>query len=308
MSFELIILGSSSALPTSKRSTAAHLLNMNERFFLIDCGEGTQIQLRRFRLSPARINHIFISHLHGDHIFGLFGLISSLGLMGRKAKLHLYGPTGLEEMISGTLEFFGKIPFELVFHIAEDDKILFRDSKTEVIPIRLLHRTETFGYLFRERPRMLNVDKKKIAEYGLGIADIKNIKEGRDHLLDDGSIIPNRELTLPPFKQRAYAYISDTAYLPEIAARLKGVDLLFHEATFLEKDLHLAKETFHSTARQAAMVAHEAYAGKLLIGHFSTRYKSEKAFVHEAREIFSDTIAVNDGDRFSVELTRVKRE
>ncbi|MDF1570119.1 MAG: ribonuclease Z [Bacteroidales bacterium] len=308
MSFELIILGSSSALPTSKRSTAAHLLNMNERFFLIDCGEGTQIQLRRFRLSPARINHIFISHLHGDHVFGLFGMISSLGLMGRKAILNLYGPTALEEMIRVHLGFSGTLPFELRFHVAQEKQVIYQDSKTEVIPVRLKHRAETFGYLFREKPRLLNVDKAKIEEYGLGVADIKNIKEGRDHLLEDGTVVPNASLTLPPIRQRSYAYISDTAYLPGIAEQIRGVDLLFHEATFLEKDLGLANQTLHSTARQAALVAKAAGAGKLLLGHFSTRYKSDELFLEEARAEFPESVAVNDGDRFTVEQRRVQRD
>lgn len=304
MSFELIILGSSSALPTSKRSTAAHLLNMNERFFLIDCGEGAQIQLRRFRLSPARINHIFISHLHGDHVFGLFGLISSLGLMGRKAILNLYGPEGLEEMIRAHLVFFGKLPFEIRFHVAEDDQVLYQDSKTEVIPVRLLHRAVTFGYLFREKPRLLNVDKSKIETYNLGVADIKKIKEGSDHVTEDGKVIPNSALTLPPIRPRSYAYISDTAYMPEIAERIKDVDLLFHEATFLEKDIGLARDTLHSTATQAALVAKAAGAGKLLLGHFSTRYKSDEQFLREARSVFPEAVAVNDGDRFIVEQRR----
>ncbi len=307
MSFELIILGSSSALPTSKRSTAAHLLNMNERFFLIDCGEGTQIQLRRFRLSPARINHIFISHLHGDHVFGLFGLISSLGLMGRKAILNLYGPEGLEEMIRVHLGFFGALPFEIRFHVAEDNRVVYQDSKTEVIPVRLLHRAATFGYLFREKPRLLNIDKSQIEQYDLGVADIKKIKEGKDHVLSDGTVIPNSALTLPPIRQRSYAYISDTAYLPEIAERLQGVDLLFHEATFLEKDIGLARQTFHSTAKQAALLASAAGAGKLLLGHFSTRYKSDELFLEDAREVFPASVAVNDGDRFTVEQRREKR-
>lgn len=308
MSFELIILGSSSALPTSKRSTAAHLLNMNERFFLIDCGEGTQIQLRRFRLSPARINHIFISHLHGDHVFGLFGMVSSLGLMGRKAVLNLYGPAALEEMMRVHLGFFGALPFELRFHAAKEKQVVYQDSKTEVIPVRLKHRAETFGYLFREKPRLLNVDKAKIEQYGLGVADIKNIKEGKDHLLENGTVVPNASLTLPPIRPRSYAYISDTAYLPEIAEQIWGVDLLFHEATFLEKDAGLAGQTLHSTARQAALVAKAAGAGKLLIGHFSTRYKSDKVFLEEARAIFPESVAVNDGDRFTVKQRRSQED
>ena len=307
MSFELIILGSSSALPTSKRSTAAHLLNMNERFFLIDCGEGTQIQLRRFRLSPARINHIFISHLHGDHVFGLFGLFSSLGLMGRKAAIHLYGPSALEEMVETHRRFFGPLPYLTMYHRCEDGQLVYEDSKTEVTALKLLHRTETYGYVFREKLKLLNIDTSKIEQYGLGVEDIKNIKEGRDHVAATGEIIPNSELTLAPFRQRSYAYISDTAKMNRVPDQLKGVDLLFHETTFLEKDSDLARQTFHSTAKGAAEFAREADAGKLLLGHFSTRYKDDELFVQEARSVFPKTVAVQDGDRFTVEQVRQQR-
>lgn len=304
MSFELIILGSSSALPTSKRSTAAHLLSINERFFLIDCGEGTQIQLRKNKLSPARINHIFISHLHGDHVFGLFGLVSSLGMMGRRADLHLYGPQALEEMMKIHLDFFGPLPFSLRFHISEPGKCVYQDSKIEVHSLQLKHRKETYGYVFREKPVLLNIDKKIIEKYNLGVEDIKNIKNGSDLLLEGGKLIPNSELTLSPLLPRSYAYISDTAYMPELSDSLHNIDLLYHEATFLEEDLALAKQTYHSTARQAASLAKEAGAGKLLIGHFSTRYKDEEKFSKEAQQVFPDTVSINDGDRFIVEQRR----
>jgi ribonuclease Z len=277
---------------------------MNERFFLIDCGEGTQIQLRRFKLSPARINHIFISHLHGDHIFGLFGLLSSLGMMGRRAELHLYGPALLEEIIRTHLNFFGPLPFRICFHFCEDGKVVYEDSKTEVYSLKLIHRTETFGYLFKEKPYKLNVDKEMINRYGLGVEDIKQIKEGKDFRTEDGNLIPNSQLTMAPIRPRTYAYISDTAYMENISELLFGVDLMFHEATFLEEDADLAKQTFHSTARQAAMVAKTAKAGKLLIGHFSTRYKNENCFLMEAKTVFENTTAVNDGDKFTVAQIR----
>jgi len=277
---------------------------MNERFFLIDCGEGTQIQLRRNRLSAARINHIFISHLHGDHLFGIFGLMSSLGLMGRTAILNLYGPKALEEIIETHLGFFGPLPYDVQYHVCKHNSVVYEDKKNEVIPVRLKHRTETFGYLFREKRRSLNVIKGKIREYNLGIEDIKNVKSGKDYITENGTKIPNSELTLPPIHSRSYAFISDTAYMPGVAELLKGVDILYHEATFLEKDKDLAEQTFHSTVSQAARVAKDADAGKLLIGHFSTRYKAEDSFVKEATEIFPDVVAVNDGDRFSLELSR----
>lgn len=305
MSFELIILGSSSALPTSKRSTAAHLLNVNERFFLIDCGEGTQIQLRKNRLSPARINHIFLSHLHGDHVFGLFGLISSMGMMGRKSPLHIYGPKATREMLESHFSYFTVPPFEVKFHVCENEKLIFEDSKIEVLALQLKHRTETYGYLFKEKPRPLNLDKSKISYYEIGIEDIRKVKEGMDYLTDQGRIVPNSELTLPPWKRRSYAYISDTAFLPALANKIKGVDLLFHEATFLKKDINLAELTLHSTSSQAAEIARLAEAGKLLIGHFSTRYKKDQLFFDEAYEVFKNTVVVNDGDRFPVEPVRV---
>ena len=307
MSFELIILGSSSALPTSKRSTAAHLLNINERFFLIDCGEGAQIQMRRLRLSPARINHIFISHLHGDHVFGLFGLISSLGLMGRNADLHLYGPSGLEELLDSCFGFFGTLPFSLVHHCVENGQIVFEDSKTEVRAIELLHRTPTFGYLFKEKPKMLNIRKDKIEDYRLGVEEIVRVKKGEDLITSNG-VIPNRELTYPPWHCRSYAYISDTAYFPEIANIIQDVDLLFHEATFLERDRKLALETYHSTAMQAATIALKAKAKKLLIGHFSTRYKDSNEFRAEAEQFFKSVVCVSDGDRYHIDMYREEEE
>ena len=304
MSFEITILGSSSALPTSKRSTTAHLLNINERFFLLDCGEGVQIQLRKFRLSPARINHIFISHMHGDHVFGLFGLLSSLGMMGRKADLNIYGPEKMEEMLDNHLSFFGPLPYKLKFHIPVAGEVVYEDSKTEVVPIDLLHRTQTFGYIFREKAKAMNLDKDKLEEYNIGIEARVKIKNGADFITEEGKTIKNKDLTMKPWLIRSYAYISDSGFKPSLADKIQGVDLLYHEATFLERDKKLAKKTLHSTARQAAEIALRAKAGKLLIGHFSTRYKSEQEFVDEATELFNETIAVNDGDVFSIPLKR----
>lgn len=305
MSFELIVLGSSSALPTSKRSTAAHLLNINERLFLIDCGEGTQIQLRKYKLNPAKISHIFISHLHGDHVFGLFGLLSSLELMGRKSALNLYGPKALEEMMESHFSYFRKPTYGIRYHISKDKKIVYEDSKLEVLALRLNHRAETYGYLFKEKERPLNLNKAKIEFYNLGIEDIKKVKAGCDHITETGKLIPNEKLTLPPFIRRSYAYISDTSFLPRIAAYLNGVNLLFHEATFIESDRDLAKQTLHSTSKQAAEIAKLSDAEKLLIGHFSTRYKDEKVLLEEAKSVFKNTEAVNDGDRFEVEEKRI---
>jgi len=306
VSFELTILGSSSALPTSKRNTTAHLLNINERFFLIDCGEGVQIQLRKLHISPARINHIFISHLHGDHVFGLFGLLSSLGLMGRKADLHIYAPEKMEEMLNSHLSYFGPLPYVLKFHIPLPGERVYEDSKTEVHAIELMHRTQTFGYIFREKDKLLNLNKEKLEKYNINIEERVKIKNGADYLTAEGKTIPNKELTMKPWHPRSYAFISDSGFKSSIASQIQGVDLLYHEATFLERDRKLAKQTLHSTAKQAAEIALRANAGRLIIGHFSTRYKSEQEFADEAQEVFGETVAVNDGDVYSVPLKREK--
>ncbi len=310
MSFNLTILGSSSALPTTKRFPTAHLLQVDERFFLIDCGEGTQVQLRKFGYNPARIHHIFISHLHGDHVFGLFGLLSTMGMMGRRVPLHLYGPDTLETMMKQHFSFFGNPPFEMIYHAPgqEGDGYIFEDNRIMVTPIPLKHRTITYGYLFREKKKLLNLRKECISGYGLGIADVMRIKQGADHVTETGEVIPNNRLTLPPFRQRSYAYISDTVFEPALSERLKDVDLLFHEATFAEKDRGLALETLHSTALQAAVIARDSGAGRLLIGHFSSRYKDHALLVEEARSIFEPTFGVNDGDCYSVDQIRVTTE
>ncbi|MEN8203394.1 MAG: ribonuclease Z [Bacteroidota bacterium] len=310
MTFELIILGSSSALPTSKRFPTAHLLKVDERFFLIDCGEGTQIQLRKYGLNPARIHHIFISHLHGDHVYGLFGLLSTMGMMGRKIPLNLYGPSRLKEMMEQHLSFFGNLPFGLSFHApdADPEVCIYEDEKLTVLPIPLTHRTTTFGYLFREKKKLLNVRKEQIEKYGIGIADVVRIKQGEDFTCSDGSVIPCSSLTLPPYQQRSYAYISDTVYDPDLLPKVQKVNLLFHEATFLDKDKKLAADTKHTTAAQAATLAKKAEVGKLLIGHFSSRYKDYELLEEEARAIFRNTHGVKDGEVYSLPPERVSTE
>ena len=309
-SFELIILGSSSTLPTSKRYPTAHLLQVDERFFLIDCGEGTQIQLRKFGLNPGRIHHIFISHLHGDHVYGLFGLLSTMGMMGRKVTLNLYGPTRLKEMLEDHFSFFGSLPFPLEFHAPSPNTAIpiFEDEKLTVTPVQLKHRILTYGYLFREKKRALNVRKEMLERHDLGIADLVRIKAGEDFISPDGSRIPNQSLTFPPYRQRSYAYISDTLFDPGLAEVLKGVDLLFHEATFSNKDEKLATETKHSTAEQAGKLAKLAGVKKLLIGHFSSRYKAHGVLEEEARVEFPESYGVKDGDVYSVSQERVSTE
>jgi ribonuclease Z len=309
VSFSITILGSSSALPTSERFPTAHLLNANERFFLIDCGEGTQMQLRKFRIRLGKINHIFISHLHGDHIFGLFGLISTFSLIGRTSTLHVFGPDLIEELILDHLKFFqNELSFEIAIHKFQHHRpaLIHQDTNIEVLTIPLKHRIPTCGFLFREKQVPRNIKKDMVEKYQIPIRDIVKIKEGKDFKTGDGKTIPNSELTLPPFRTRSYAYCSDTAYSEKIIDLVKSVDILYYETTFLHKDEDLAAETLHSTSRQAAEIALKADARKLLIGHFSSRYKNYDSFEKEAQEIFPETIAVKDGDVFSITRVRGK--
>ncbi|MEN8120596.1 MAG: ribonuclease Z [Bacteroidota bacterium] len=305
MTFSVTILGSSSALPTSNRFSTAHLFNSNERFFLIDCGEGTQIQLRRFRLRFSIINHIFISHLHGDHYFGLFGLISTFALLGRKADLHIYAHAGLEKMIECQFPD-NNINYNIVFHKITPQKevVLYEDKQLIVSTFPLKHRIPANGFLFKEKERELNLRKDVISKYNLSIKDIQSIKKGNDYLWEDEKIIKNKQLTFPPYQSRSYAFCSDSAYYPKIVEYIKNVDLLYHEATFAEDMKEMAKKSTHSTAKQAAQIADKANVGKLLIGHFSSRYKNEKLIENEAKEVFENTEAVIEGNTYGIELKR----
>ena len=307
MQFSLTILGSSSALPTSKRFPTAHLLNVNERFFLIDCGEGAQMQLRKFKTRFGKINRIFISHTHGDHIFGLFGLFSTFQLLGRKLDLHIHAPGELKALIDFYTANFGEnLDYRIILHSLgfKRPMLIYRDNSVEVTSFPLKHRTPTCGFLFRETPVLLNLRKEAMDIYKPGIAEIHEIKMGKNLILHSGMVIPNSELTLPPWKPRTYAYCSDTVFDPGIAEIVKGVDLLYHEATFSAADEAVARDTLHTTTTQAAYIAKMAEAKKLLIGHFSSRYKNIELIVEEAKSIFPETIGVNDGDTFIVERQR----
>ena len=308
MSFSVTILGSSSAIPTTTRFPTAQVLNVHERFFLIDCGEGTQMQLRRFSVNMSRINHIFISHLHGDHIFGLFGLFSSYSLMGRKNDLHIYAHRDLEATLDHYRQYFGVgLSYSIIFHpfIAAKPAEIYNDKHltVEIVPLR--HSVPVAGFIFREKKRLLNVKKEAIEKYSLGIKDIRNIKEGMNFVTPAGETISNQELTLPPYKQRSYAFCTDTLYFTRLAEQLKNIDLLYYEATFANNDKKLARLTGHSTAGQAALLAKKANVGKLLIGHFSTRYKKTDLLLQEAREVFAETIAVEDGEKYSISQVRL---
>ncbi len=308
MSFSITVLGSSSALPTSQRFPTAQVLKIRERFFLIDCGEGAQMQIRRYNLPFSRIHHIFISHLHGDHVFGLFGLLSSMNLMGRKALLTIHAHATLEPTLQHFKKYFGN---ELLFPVklnsipARRQSLIYEDKQVTVEAIPLKHRIPASGFLFREKKRPLNIKKEMVELLKIPFQEIIKIKNGADYVSEKGEIFRNKDLTLPEIKPLSYAYISDTAYKEKIADVIKGVDILYHEATFLNADKKLAGITGHSTALQAATIAKKAEAGKLIIGHFSPRYKDISKFVEEARSVFENTYAVEDGDVFEAQESRL---
>lgn len=300
---KLTILGTSSALPTSERYPSAHVLNARERLFLIDCGEGTQMQLRKARIRFGKINHIFISHLHGDHVFGLYGLLSTFSLMGRVAPLNLYAPENYGSMLQSHLNDFDiNLAFNINFiPLTGKDPVLILDDKyLTVTSFPLKHRVPSFGFLFREKQHDKNVIKEKIAEFGIPGVRIPAIKKGDDYLTPAGEIIRNEELTYPAPPPLSYAYCSDTRYFSRLPSFLKDVTLLYHEATFDKSLTELAVVTGHSTTTDAARVAKESGAGTLIIGHYSARYKSVDFLVDEAREIFPNTIPGIDGKTYEI--------
>jgi ribonuclease Z len=302
MTFSVTILGSNSALPTTKRYPTAQALNVSERFFLIDCGEGTQLQLRKNKIKFSRINNIFISHLHGDHVFGLIGLISTFGLLGRTNDLHIYAHSDLEKILQPQIDYFcNELKFTPVFHHlnTKEPEQIFEDKNITVTSFPLKHRVPTCGFLFKEKQKEPNIKKEAIAKYDLSISEIVRIKKG-EPLYEDGKLIPPEELIIPPPDPRSYAFCSDTGYNPKMIPVIKNVDLLYHEATFAEEHAGLAKKTTHSTAKQAAAIAKEANAKKLLLGHFSSRYDDLSILEKEAKEIFPETYIVNDGEVWEV--------
>jgi ribonuclease Z len=301
MTFSLTVLGSSSALPTENRFPTAHVLNVHERFFLIDCGEGAQIQLKRFgNIKYSKFNDIFISHLHGDHIFGLFGLISSLALTGRTADLHIYAHNDLKDILDNHLKYFGEnMSYNIIFHSVNAclNKIIYEDSYMTVETIPLKHRIPTCGYLFREKMPQRNIYKNLITKYNISVDDIINIKNGGNFITDSGEEIPNEQLTYIPYMPRSYAFCSDTMYSEKVAEIVKDVDLLYHEATFLNDMQVMAHQTFHSTTVEAASIALKAGVKSLLIGHFSSRYDDDmlSLFQKEVQSVFPDSDIVQEG-------------
>jgi ribonuclease Z len=290
--FQLNILGCGSALPTTRHFSSSQVINLRNKLYMIDCGEGAQLQLRKSKLKFSRLNRIFISHLHGDHVFGLLGLISSFGLLGRTAELHIYSPVGLQKLFEPLLNFFCyQLPFSVIFHefTTKEPTLIFEDRTITVTTIPLSHRIPCCGFLFEEKKLANHLIRETADFYGIPISQFNCIKNGDDYVTPEGEIIPNCKLTTPADAPRRYAYCSDTRYKPEIISQIKGVDLLFHEATFADEDQARAKETYHSTASQAATIARDAEVGELVIGHFSARYEEESVLLNEASAIFPKT-------------------
>lgn len=301
--FDLTILGSSSATPTSKRNPSSQLLNVAERYFLIDCGEGTQMQLRRYKVKFQRIEHIMISHLHGDHYLGLMGLLLSMHLLGRTDKLHLYGPAELKEILDVQLKHSQTtLAYELIFHPINNDapRVIFEDEKVSVETIILNHRVPCTGFLFREKTKFRNLKREMITKYSIPVSEILNIKNGSDFVTQDGITISNNKITGGENHAFSYAYCSDTCYDENVIKQVLNVDCIYHESTFLEDMKLRAKETFHSTAMQAATVAKNANVKKLILGHFSARYKDLQPFLDEAKLVFSNTELGTEGERFAI--------
>ncbi len=301
--FELHILGCGSALPTMRHFATSQVLNIREKLFMIDCGEGTQVQLRRSRLKFSRLNHIFISHLHGDHCFGLIGLISTFGMTERTADLHIHSHPDLVNLLQAQIDYFCKgMSYQVVFHPFDPkaQTVIYDDRSVSVETIPLRHRMPTCGFLFREKPTLNHIRRDMIDFYHIPIWMINRIKEGEDFTTEEGEVIPNNRLTSPSDPPRAYAYCSDTAYCPRITEQIHGVDLLYHEATFADSDNARAKQTQHSTARQAAQIAHDAEVKRLVIGHFSARYDDESRLLQEAQEVFPQTILAQENLQLSL--------
>ena len=299
----LTILGSSSALPTSERYPSAHVLNVHERMFLIDCGEGTQMQLRKNRLRLSKISNIFISHLHGDHVFGLYGLLSTFSLMGRKSPVRLHAPENYHKiLLSHLLDFDIHLNFEIDFIplAGKDPAVILDDKYITVTAFPLKHRIPCFGFLFREKRSDRNIIKECITKYNIPPVRIPAIKKGADYITQDGTIIKNEELTVAPPEPLSYAYCSDTKYFSRLPSFFKGVTLLYHEATFDKSLDDLAEITGHSTTLDAARAALEAEAGSLIIGHFSARYRNISFLVEEAKTIFGNTYPAIDGKSYDI--------
>lgn len=303
MLFDLTILGCSGAIPAYNRHPSSHFLNYNGHGFLIDCGEGTQLQMAKFNIRRAKLDHIFISHMHGDHFFGLMGLISAFNLNYRETPLHIYGNQAIEEIVNAHFRATATtLKYEIHFHHvnADSPEIIFDSPYLSVETIPLIHRIPTTGFLFREKQGLRKILPEKIAENQIPVTELVKIKQGADYIDGSGTVIPNKILTADPDPPLSYAYCSDTIYNEKMAKQLKGVSVLYHEATFSHEHAFRAVETFHSTTREAATIAKLAGAGQLIIGHYSARYENLEVLLNEAREVFSETYLAEEGKNYVI--------
>jgi ribonuclease Z len=310
MKFSVTILGSNSAIPAPGRNPSAQVVNVHERLFLVDCAEGTQVQIRRFKIHALRINHVFISHLHGDHFFGLIGLVSTYNLHERHTPLHIYAPQPLEKVLQIQLEVSGtQLAFPFHFHPIDPSlhQVIFEDDELTVEAFPVNHRIPTCGFLFREKIRPRNVRKDFLNIESPTFDDIRNIKAGGDFTNPSGKHYSNEDMTRSPYNPRMYAYCTDTSYYEPIIGTIRDADLLYHEATFMEKETGMAEVKYHATSIQAATIAVKAAAKRLLLGHFSNRYDDLQPLLDEARRVFPETYLAMDGDVFDIPLQKRQR-
>lgn len=310
MKFSFTSLGCASALPTVNRFPSAHVLNVHERLFLIDCGEGCQIQLRKYGFSFLKIRDIFISHIHGDHIFGLCGLFSTMSMIGRTDNLYIYAPSSFAELLSSFMKFFGEnFKYEIVHVIVAGDNLqaILETKSLQVLSFPLNHRINCYGYLFREKEPVRNVHKHLIDPYKITLFEIARLKAGEDVVRESGEILLSKDFSYKPYAPRSFAYCSDTAPFDSLPSYIENVDLLYHEATFASDLQKMAKDTLHSTAAQAASCAVDSKAKKLLIGHFSSRYKNIAPLLEEARAVFAETFVANEGIEFDIPLVKINK-
>ncbi len=303
MNAKLHILGSGSALPVSSHFPTCHILELRDKQFMIDCGEGTQIRMREMGIKTNRLGHIFISHLHGDHCLGLIGLITSFGMLNRTADLHIHAHSDLQKILQPQLDFFcTELSFQVIFHAVNptEHQLIYEDRSVEVYSIPLIHRVPTCGFLFKEKEGLRHIIREKVDFYQVPVWQLNRIKKGEDFVTEEGETIPNHVLTTDPTPTLSYAYCSDTLYNEKIISIVKDVDWLYHEATFLNSESLRAKKTLHSTAEQAAKIAKEANVKNLIIGHYSTRYRSKKKHLEEAKSVFENTYLAEDKKSFDL--------
>ena len=296
------MLGTASAMPVESRNQSAQALQVHGRLFLVDAGEGVQQQMVKYHVPMSKLEAVFISHVHGDHVYGLFGLLSTFGMGGRMVPLHVYGPGNLRPFINFFLSYNEWLPYEIVFHPVNtrSPETVFETKSVTVTAFPLLHGIETYGYIFREKEPQWNIRKECIGTYGLTLTEIGTLKRGEDVVREDGTVIPLAEAAYKPYVPRSYAYASDTAVFPGEAEVLKDVTVLYHEATFLQEHEDKAAARFHTTTLQAAQVARDAGVSKLLIGHYSSRNLDHRLYEAECRTVFPETYAASDGDVYEI--------